>query len=57
MAASFNGPYRWQLFCPRRPRRGLDNIELVTLGYVDSFNHRRLHDEITNDAICTTPTS
>jgi putative transposase len=34
---------------------GLDDLEYATLGYVDWFNHRRLHGEITDDNIYLTP--
>jgi hypothetical protein len=57
LAESFNstpsasGP----LIYPRGPWRGLDDVEFATLGYVDWFNHRRLHGEITDDASYTTP--
>ena len=40
---------------PRGPWRGLDYVEFATLGYVDWFNHRRLHGEITDDASYITP--
>jgi hypothetical protein len=35
--------------------RGLDDIEFATMTYVDWFNQRRLHGEITSDATYTTP--
>lgn len=35
--------------------RGLDDVEFETMSYVDWFNHRRLHGEITDDASYTTP--
>ena len=49
MAESFNGLYKWELIYPQGPWRGLDDVEFATLGYVDWFNHRRLHGEITDD--------
>jgi putative transposase len=55
MAESFNGLYKWELIYPQGPWRGLDDVEFATLGYVDWFNHRRLHGEITDDASYTTP--
>ena len=55
LAESFNGLYKWELIYPRGPWRGLDDVEFATLGYVDWFNHRRLHGEITEDASYTTP--
>jgi transposase InsO family protein len=35
--------------------RGLDDVEFATMTYVDWFNHRRLHGEITNDNSYSTP--
>jgi hypothetical protein len=55
LAESFNGLYKWELIYPRGPWRGLDDVEFATLGYVDWFNHRRLHGEITDDASYVTP--
>ena len=55
MAESFNGLYKWELIYKQRPWRGLDDVEFATMTYVDWFNHRRLHGEITDDASYTTP--
>ena len=55
MAESFNGLYKWELIYKQGPWRGLDDVEFVTMTYVDWFNHRRLHGEITDDASYTTP--
>jgi putative transposase len=55
LAESFNGLYKWELIYPRGPWRGLDDVEFATLSYVDWFNHRRLHGEITDDASYATP--
>jgi len=55
MAESFNGLYKWELIYPQGPWRGLDDVEFATMTYVDWFNHRRLHGEITDDAGYTTP--
>lgn len=55
MAEAFNSLYKWELIYPKGPWRGLDDVEFATLGYVDWFNHRRLHGEITDDASYTTP--
>ena len=46
LAESFNGLYKWELIY----RRGLDDVEFATMTYVDWFNQRRLHGEITDDA-------
>jgi putative transposase len=55
MAESFNGLYKWELIYPQGPWRGIDDVEFATMTYVDWFNHRRLHGEITDDASYTTP--
>jgi putative transposase len=55
LAESFNGLYKWELIYPQGPWRGLDDVEFSTMTYVDWFNHRRLHGEITSDANYTTP--
>jgi putative transposase len=55
MAEAFNGLYKWELIYPQGPWIGLDDVEFATLGYVDWFNHRRLHGEITDDNSYVTP--
>jgi putative transposase len=55
MAEAFNSLYKWELIYPQGPWRGLDDVEFATLGYIDWFNHRRLHGEITNDPSYITP--
>jgi putative transposase len=55
MAESFNGLYKWELIYRHGPWRGLDDVEFATMTYIDWFNHRRLHGEITDDASYTTP--
>ena len=55
MAESFNGLYKTELIYRQGPWRGLDDVEYATMTYVDWFNHRRLHGEITDDASYTTP--
>ena len=42
-AESLNGLYKTELIRRHGPWRGLDDVELATLEYVDWFNHRRLH--------------
>jgi hypothetical protein len=44
---SVNGLYEWELIYPRGPWQGLSDVEFATLEYVDWFNHRRLHGQIT----------
>ncbi len=55
MAESFNGLYKWEHIYRQGPWRGLDDVEFATMTYVDWFNHRRLHGEITADNGYTTP--
>ncbi len=54
LAESFHGLYKWELIYRHGPWRGLDDVEFATLGYVDWFNHRRLH-EITDRPRYITP--
>lgn len=54
MAEAFNSLYKWELIYPQGPWRGLDDVEFATLGYIDWFNHRRLHGEI-DPGYWTTP--
>ncbi len=54
MAESFNSLYKWELIYPQAmegPRRR----RVRHLGYIDWFNHRRLHGEITDDNSYITP--
>jgi putative transposase len=46
LAESTIGLYKTELIRRRGPWRTLDELELATLGYIDWFNHRRLHGEI-----------
>jgi len=55
LAESFNGLFKWELIYPQGPWRALDDVEFATLGYIDWFNHRRLHGEITDDNTYITP--
>jgi putative transposase len=55
LAESCNGLYKWELIHRQGPWRGLDDVEFATLTYVDWFNHRRLHGEITDHVTFTTP--
>ena len=43
LAESFNGLYKAELIRRYGPWRGVDDVELATLEYLDWFNHRRLH--------------
>ena len=55
LAESFNGLYKWELIYRQGPWRGLDDVEFATMTYVDWFNQRRLHGNITDDPDYTTP--
>ena len=55
MAESFNSLYKWELIYPQGPWRSVEDVEFATLGYIDWFNHRRLHGEITDDNSYLTP--
>ncbi len=46
MAESIIGLYKTELIRNRGPWRGLDDLELATLEWVDWFNHRRLFHEL-----------
>ncbi|MFC6087482.1 IS3 family transposase [Sphaerisporangium aureirubrum] len=43
LAESFNGLFKAELIRRHGPWKGLDDVELATLGYLDWYNHRRLH--------------
>jgi putative transposase len=45
MAESINGLYKTELVRNKGPWRGLDDLELATLEWVDWFNHRRLFED------------
>jgi putative transposase len=55
LVESFKGLYKWQLIYPQGPWAGLEDLEWATLTYVDWFNNRRLHGEITDEPGYTTP--
>ena len=55
MIESFNGLYKSELIYRQGPWQGLDDVEFATLDYVDWFNHRRRHGEITDSPRYTTP--
>ena len=46
MAESIIGLYKTELIRNKGPWRGLDDLELATLEWVDWFNHRRLFHEL-----------
>ena len=43
LAESVIGLFKTEVIRPRGPWRGLDDVELATLEWVDWHNHRRLH--------------
>lgn len=46
MAEAFNSLYKAELVRNKGPWRGLDDIELATVEYIDWYNNRRLHGEL-----------
>ena len=46
LAESVIGLFKAELVRRRGPWRGLDDLELATLGWVDWYNHRRLHSAL-----------
>ena len=55
LAESVIGLYKTELIKTRRPWKGFDDLEIATAEWVDWFNHRRLHGEITDDNTYVTP--
>ncbi|WOC11689.1 IS3 family transposase IS994 [Gordonia sp. MP11Mi] len=41
LAETINGLYKTELIKPRRPWKGLDDLEVATAEWVDWYNHRR----------------
>jgi putative transposase len=48
LAESLNGLYKTELIRRRGPWKGLDDVELATLAWVDWYDHRRLHSACDN---------
>ncbi|MDT7782039.1 MAG: putative transposase [Pseudonocardiales bacterium] len=46
MAEAFNSLYKAELVRNRGPWRGIDNLEIATVEYIDWYNNRRLHGEL-----------
>lgn len=46
LAESVNGLYKAELVYWEGPWRGVEDLELSTLGWVDWFNHTRLHSSL-----------
>lgn len=44
LAESINGLYKTELIKPRKPWKGVDDVEIATAEWVDWFNHRRLYE-------------
>ncbi|GAA3560989.1 hypothetical protein GCM10022222_50970 [Amycolatopsis ultiminotia] len=46
MAEAFNSLYNAELVRNSGPWRGLDDLEIATVEYIDWYNNRRLHSEL-----------
>ncbi len=46
MAEAFNSLYKAELVRNKNPWRGLDDLEMATVEYIDWYNNRRLHGEL-----------
>jgi putative transposase len=46
MAEAVNSFYKAELVPNRGPWRGIDDIEMATVEYIDWYNNRRLHGEL-----------
>jgi putative transposase len=46
MAEAFNSLYKAEVIRNRGPWRGIDDVELATVEYIDWYNNRRLHGEL-----------
>jgi putative transposase len=67
LAETTIGLYKTELVRRRGPWRGIDDLELATLEWIDWYNHRRLHSaidylppaerEATHDPAPPTPTT
>jgi putative transposase len=44
LAETINGLYKTELIKPRRPWKGVDDLEIATAEWVDWFNHRRPYE-------------
>ena len=44
LAETVNGLYKTELIKPRKPWKGVDEVEIATTEWVDWFNHRRLYE-------------
>lgn len=44
LAETINGLYKTELIKPRKPWKGVDDVEIGTAEYVDWFNHHRLYE-------------
>ncbi|MEV6902151.1 IS3 family transposase [Amycolatopsis sp. NPDC051372] len=46
MAEGFNSLYKAELVRNKGPWRGIDDLEIATIEYIDWYNNRRLHGEL-----------
>ena len=44
LAETVNGLYKTELIKPRKPWKGVDEVEIATAEWVDWFTHRRLYE-------------
>src|SRR4051794_39102818 len=46
MAEAFNSLFKAELVRNKGPWKGLDDLEIAVSAYIDWYNHRRLHGEL-----------
>ena len=46
LAEAVNSIFKAELIRNKGPWRGIENLEIATVEYIDCFNHRRLHGEL-----------
>jgi putative transposase len=46
MAEAFNSLHKTELVRNKDPWRGLDDLEIATVEYIDWYNNRRVHGEL-----------
>ncbi|QHG85468.1 hypothetical protein D1O33_26025 (plasmid) [Rhodococcus rhodochrous] len=46
LAEAFNSLFKAELIRNKGPWRSIDDLEIAVAGYIDWFNHRRLHGEM-----------
>ncbi|UFS59790.1 IS3 family transposase [Subtercola endophyticus] len=48
MAEAFNSLFKAELIRNRGPWKSIDDLEIAVAEYIDWFNHRRLHGELSH---------